>query len=336
MGWYDTFRNTKINYYFIDLSLVLAPLLFFYVKTITASNFKLTSKILLHFVPWLLFFLIKLFILIYDASLPEFNEVQNGYLVVNFQWKYIDPIVTLISMIQMLLYLIFSFQLLYLYRNEIQNHFSNTYKIELNWLRNFLVTYSFLHIFISLQTIINAIIIDLSWIQEWWYYFFSVIAIIYIGIKGYFTDLTGLNDLGFEYQNFSFVKKQTTGHDIKKDSLNNSKALLNKKETVEAYLTENKPYLEPDLSLINLSKKLNMSREELSEIINKGFQVKFNDLINSYRIDRFKEMLAEGKHENLSLLGIAFECGFNSKPTFNRAFKKFVNTSPSQYLKTQS
>ena len=83
---------------------------------------------------------------------------------------------------------------------------------------------------------------------------------------------------------------------------------------------------------LSLAEKLECSREELSEAINKGFLLKFNDFINSYRVEAFKTKLAEGLQDQLSLLGIAFECGFNSKATFNRAFKKFTNVSPTQYL----
>ena len=52
-----------------------------------------------------------------------------------------------------------------------------------------------------------------------------------------------------------------------------------------------------------------------------------------YRIEAFKKMIAAEKHEQLSLLGIAYECGFNSKATFNRVFKKLTQTSPTEFLK---
>ena len=64
------------------------------------------------------------------------------------------------------------------------------------------------------------------------------------------------------------------------------------------------------------------------------FGKNFNDFVNAYRVEAFKAMLKENKHEQLSLLGIAQECGFNSKATFNRVFKKLTNTSPTEYLKS--
>ena len=59
----------------------------------------------------------------------------------------------------------------------------------------------------------------------------------------------------------------------------------------------------------------------------------FNDFINHYRIEAVKEKLSAGEHNTTTLLGIAYDCGFNSKATFNRAFKKSTTLSPNEYLK---
>lgn len=337
MDWYDTYRNTKINYYLVELSLVLAPLLYFYVRSITCSAFKFEKKHFKHFIPWTVYFFIKVFILIYDATLPDFDSVQNGKMVINFQWKYVDPIVNLFSMLQMIVYLVLTFQLFYAYRQKIKDFFSNTYKVELNWVRNFLYIYSFLFLFQSVQTIVNELIVDLSWRQEWWYHFFSAIVIIYIGVKGYFTPVSNLKDLGFEYHNFSFnpKTKQTKKHrkeTSKKEELPSK--LSEKRALLVSYMEKERPYLDSDITLVTLAEQLDMSREELSEIINKGFLVKFNDFINGYRIEAIKQMLFENKQAELSLTGIAFECGFNSKATFNRVFKKMTQSSPSEFINT--
>ncbi|MEX0291269.1 MAG: helix-turn-helix domain-containing protein, partial [Flavobacteriaceae bacterium] len=62
----------------------------------------------------------------------------------------------------------------------------------------------------------------------------------------------------------------------------------------------------------------------------------FNDFVNEYRVQAVKDMLHSGKQQKLSLLGIAHECGFNSKATFNRAFRKLSGTSPSEFLKSRT
>lgn len=334
LDWYDTYRNTKVNYYLVNLSLGLAPLIYFYFISVTSPKKVFNKKYLLHFIPVLLLILIRIAILIYDANQIGFSDTQNGYLVVNFQWEFLDPVVELLSMLQMLIYLVLSFQLLYKYKEKINHFFSNIYKIELNWLNNFLVIYTFLYLYHSIQLVINATIVDLSWIQEWWYYLLSGLAIIYIGIKGFYTDLSQLRGLEIgaflEQENKQEIQKFNTEEVV----IELSEKLQIAKVTIEDYFETHKPFLEPDLTLVGLSDKLSISREELSETINKAFNLKFNDFINQYRVEEFKSKLAEGYDTKLSLLGIAYECGFNSKATFNRAFKKITNNSPSNYRKT--
>ncbi len=340
MGWYDTFRNTKINYYLVNLTLFMAPLLYFYVKSVTTSDFKFTKKGYYHFIPGVLYFLFKMVVLAYDSTLPGFSDTQNGYLVVNLQWKYVEPILTILTICQMLLYLAFTFQLYYLYRSNIQHFFSNTYKLELNWIRSFLYIYSFLFIYEIMQTVINLSITELSWKQKWWEQFFSALAIIYIGIKGYFTDTIKLTKLNYGNSSAIFHNStlQSEIANPKKDNETKIKSpdIVIKKEQLETFIENKKPYLDPDLNLVEFSKKLNMTRAELSEVINEGFALNFNDFINQYRVDAVKQMLTDGKHQQLSLLGIAYECGFNSKATFNRVFKKMTQTSPTEYLKSTS
>jgi len=328
MDWYDTYRNTKINYYLINLEMVLAPLIYFYVKSITTSDFIFKKRDFLHFVPWVAFFCIKLFILFYDASQPGFDDTQNGYMVMKYEWKYINPIVTIFSLGQMLLYLAFTFQLFYQYRNKIQHYFSNTYKLELNWIRNFLYIYSFIFLYGIVQLFINEFITELNWMQKWWLQFCSALAVIYIGIKGYFTNTVMLTSLNFESDEKLHIHTEIITIDTKV-----SDDIRKKEEQLKVYFEQEKPFLNPDLNLIELAKRVNMSRAELSEVINTGFGSNFNDFINHFRVEAFKEKLHEGKHEQLSLLGIAYDCGFNSKATFNRVFKKLTNTSPTEFLK---
>jgi AraC-like DNA-binding protein len=59
----------------------------------------------------------------------------------------------------------------------------------------------------------------------------------------------------------------------------------------------------------------------------------FNDFVNKKRVHAVIEKLEAGKHTIHTLLGIAFECGFNSKSTFNRAFKRHTMLSPKEYIK---
>jgi len=71
----------------------------------------------------------------------------------------------------------------------------------------------------------------------------------------------------------------------------------------------------------------------LSQIINENFNRNFYDLINEYRVKEVKKCLSNQKYNNFTLLGIAYECGFNSKASFNGVFKKFTGLTPSEFKK---
>ena len=70
----------------------------------------------------------------------------------------------------------------------------------------------------------------------------------------------------------------------------------------------------------------------LSAVINSGFSKNFNDFVNEFRVNVFKEKIKDPKLQHLTLLAIAFDCGFNSKATFNRSFKKATGLSPKEWL----
>jgi putative ABC transport system permease protein len=90
-------------------------------------------------------------------------------------------------------------------------------------------------------------------------------------------------------------------------------------------------YLDAELNLQSLAKALGISIHELSRIINTGLRKNFNDFVNEFRIQDIARRMKDPAYDNLTLLGIAYDCGFNSKTTFNRAFKQIVGKSPAEY-----
>jgi AraC-like DNA-binding protein len=84
--------------------------------------------------------------------------------------------------------------------------------------------------------------------------------------------------------------------------------------------------------LLDLAQATGSNTALISKVINKGFNQNFNDLVNTLRIDAFKAKVAAGESSKSTLLGLALDCGFNSKATFNRAFKKQTGQTPKEYL----
>lgn len=96
---------------------------------------------------------------------------------------------------------------------------------------------------------------------------------------------------------------------------------------------DDKLYLEPDISLSRLSKRLGVSSQKASKVINQHADRNFNDFINYYRIQDAKKQLLDVTKNNYTISSIAFDTGFSSLSSFNSAFKKFESTTPSLYKK---
>ncbi|CAM3573948.1 helix-turn-helix domain-containing protein [Elizabethkingia occulta] len=108
------------------------------------------------------------------------------------------------------------------------------------------------------------------------------------------------------------------------------------KEKLLTLIESQKPYLEGDLNLLKLSELIGISTHQLSYLLNNGFNENFFQFVNKYRVQHAKELLISDSYNKLSVLGIAFDSGFNSKTAFNTFFKKTVGVTPSEFRKNQS
>jgi AraC-like DNA-binding protein len=110
--------------------------------------------------------------------------------------------------------------------------------------------------------------------------------------------------------------------------------IQNFSQRLDALMQKEKLYLDSELNLNDLSERMALSVHQLSELINQGHDLNFNDYINQFRVEEFKNLLLQNRFANDTLLAIAFEAGFNSKTTFNTSFKKFTGLTPSQYKRS--
>ena len=125
-------------------------------------------------------------------------------------------------------------------------------------------------------------------------------------------------------------------------SIGPKKALLDE-ETTESYknrllalFEEEKPYLNSDLSLRSLANHLEIHPNQLSWLLNESIGKNFNEFVNHYRVEAFKKNANDPNNSHLSLIGLAYDSGFNSKTVFNTYFKKETGLTPKQFLKNQN
>lgn len=107
-------------------------------------------------------------------------------------------------------------------------------------------------------------------------------------------------------------------------------------EKLEQYIDQHKSFLNGDLRLKDIADELNLSTHVLSQVINEQFDQSFSDFINMKRVEEAKRLLTDPGKVNEKIIGIAYDCGFNNKTSFNNAFKKFTGVSPSAYQKAPS
>ena len=103
------------------------------------------------------------------------------------------------------------------------------------------------------------------------------------------------------------------------------------KKKLERLLQEERVYQENELHLDDLAAYLDISRHQLSQVINEHYGVNFFDFINKYRVEHVMRLLADPSYKQSTLMQIAYEAGFNTKVTFNRCFKKETGLTPSAY-----
>ncbi|RTE53853.1 helix-turn-helix domain-containing protein [Arenibacter aquaticus] len=116
-------------------------------------------------------------------------------------------------------------------------------------------------------------------------------------------------------------------------SLFDKKQLKAYKQQLDKLLAEEKPYLDPNLTLKTLSEKLEIPSNHLSQLLNQGYGKNFADFVNSYRLETFKAKVADPSQRQLTILALAYDSGFNSKTVFNTYFKKIMGTTPRAYWK---
>jgi len=117
------------------------------------------------------------------------------------------------------------------------------------------------------------------------------------------------------------------------DDLNAQKEII---EKLENHMKVNEPFMDSSLSVYDLAKQINVPSRELSIAINHNLNKHFFDYVNEYRIKKAMEIFKNTTDEKLTVLEVLYEVGFNSKSSFNTAFKKFTGTTPSEFKRNAS
>lgn len=128
----------------------------------------------------------------------------------------------------------------------------------------------------------------------------------------------------------ALLRGQVAGKKYVRSTLRDDRAELLLRRLLELFQSE-KPYLDPELSLDALSRRLSIPPKHLSQIVNQQLGRNFNDWINGWRVEEAKRRLVDQRSEHLSIVAIGEASGFRSKSTFNAAFRRETSMTPSEY-----
>jgi len=298
------FTHWHLIYYahLANLSVFLAPpLLYFYYCTLVDENFRLTYRSLIHLIPFMVIFSLMFYVIVFQFH-RDFVFRPFGIVLISA---------------------LFVQSIFYLRRVIIERNGAVTkghVSAKLKWFGYlfggvFLIFVFKLLIFIAWNVLG---FVDVCIFLTGIFFIFSFMMINMLVLYGLFNPGSLINY--FKYQSSSL------NDNLKSKHFNELLFLLDQK----------KLYLDPLLNLDKLARPLNISGKQLSQLINESAGNNFNDFINKYRIEEAQMLIKKNNEQRPNILTIAYEVGFNSKSTFNTAFKKFTNSTPSEYRQSLS
>lgn len=316
------------------LALVHGPFLYLYILHLTTPT-KFSKKKLLHFLPIAFAYLLWMSFLLQNPT-QKLLLYDQGFS--SPYYKTIGIVTNVGIIISGIVYVLAAIVLLHRYKKKISEEFSNTDKISLNWLRYLIAGIAGIWVFVIFYPTAESI------------YFSASLYICFIGFFGVrqqqiFKTSTASSLSTNEHYTSSIQKEshsEASNAELPPNKTKYDWSSLTEAEAELIFLQLNrimaqeKLYKNAELTLSKLAESLQLKDAALSQVINSKFNKSFYDYINSLRVDECVKMIADEKNQNYTLLSIAFDCGFNSKSSFNRNFRKFTGKSPSDFFQKPS
>ncbi len=306
-------------YAFPFVAFTYGPLLFLYVKFMTQPEKKFNWLALIHFVPFAVFFAVSVIF----REVPLLKDLRHFFVPDRFISLRI--VYSTCFFLSVTVYSIFAFIEISRHQRYLRDLVSYTSNvITLNWLKvlsiSFYVAFFILFILGGLNMIGNFIPFDPYFVVFTFITLFSFVYSFY-GIKQpvIFGDVLKIR---------SEEKKEPERYS--KSGLKEKQAELYLQKLISFVETE-RPYLNRDLSIHDLSELTLIPRHHITQVLNEKHGKNFFTFINEYRVQEVITRFSDPKNDNFTILAIAFDSGFNSKTTFNSFFKNRTGHTPSEY-----
>ncbi|MBS0010163.1 MAG: helix-turn-helix transcriptional regulator [Bacteroidales bacterium] len=338
------FAVVKINlitfYSFPFVAFTYGPILYLYVKYMTEPGKKFTTANFLHFIPFVVFFVVSVIF----RSDKVFTDL-TGFFVAD---KYISLriVYSICFFLSITLYSTLTFIIISRHQRHLKDLVSYaSRRITLNWLKiisiSFYTAYFILFILGGINIFINFLPFDP-------YYTVFVFIAVFSFIYGFYAIkqpvlagvLLGSDDTP---PPAAEQKRQNETKDVAEEKAVNKKTRYSRSglseeqakkylDRILKYMDKEKPYLDRDLTIYNLSLNTGISRHHITQVLNDIHGRNFFTFINEYRVNEVIKRMKDPANRRFTVLAIAYDSGFNSKSTFNTIFKRITHLTPTQYL----
>lgn len=313
------FFQTHPHLFGYDTTLVFlhGPMLYLYVITSVSEKPRLKPKHLVHGIPYLFFSTYFIFLLKIQHTNATHEEIRKLVYEPNAILLLLEVSIHAL----LIVYIIASTLTLRRFRKTVTKSYSFTEGIDFQWLQ--MVLYAFL--FISALILVSIVLSDIFALfsLEWkGYLFYGCMSLLpfYLFFHAIHHKIIYPSDEQI------IVKKY-------RDSTLTETDVQQIQIRLTELMTSEKPHLDGHLSIGKLAGMLDIHPKPLSQVINETYGTHFFHFINGYRVKEFEQKISNPAYKNFSLLGIAFDCGFNTKSAFSKAFKRVHGITPSEFKK---
>jgi AraC-like DNA-binding protein len=306
------------------LSFLQIPVFYLYVLSVCYIDFKLKPKHLLHLLPFLIAnaILLPRFYTVDAAS--KINFIINRQNMVELQFNHILIHIQIVTYFTAIFILLRKAKKLYL------ENYAGTNINSYNWLFQFTSVLAVLYLIVIIKNVFKFS--DYPHISEWIKIGILVLQLFIICWYLY----KALNNPGL-FRNIDsklklvsdLVSEEKSSEQVIESENKYHQELLKLRQ----YMAEEKPYLNPSLTIQDVAQDIKVPVRDLSLLINHKLEQHFYDFVNAYRIESAMDILKDATKSKVTVLEILYEVGFNSKSSFNAAFKKHTGSTPTAYRK---
>jgi AraC-like DNA-binding protein len=258
---------------------------------------------------------------------------------------FVSPLQNIGAYISVSMYVYLSFKEISFYKKQLNYFYSNSNQIALQWLQKLLYVFIFYYllsiffIIISYSFHISENYFPSDHIRCFIIFIIAFFALRQNSLINIQENIRSVQNAEKELPAAITVEEPAVDKAIKPENTIITELPLKIKEIntdilnrIIAVVEEEKLFLNEELTIADVAGKIGYSTKTISHTINNGLNKSFSLFINEYRVNLFKEKRSSGQFSHLSIMGLAYDCGFNSKSTFNRIYKEITGSSPKEEI----